>query len=124
MKKIFLLFVVSTLLTGCTAATAEVGVLSSTEAYELIKEDPTVVVVDVRSAEEFASGHIEGAILIPADQIKAQAEAILLDKDATILVICRSGVRSQGASQLLVELGFSNIYDIGGILSWPGELVE
>ena len=123
MKKLFSILLIATFLTGCTSATASFDTLSSHEAYQLINEDETVIVIDVRSKEEFATGHINGAILLPVDQIEAHAEEILQNKDAVILVICRSGARSQYASQLLADLGYTNIYDIGGILSWPGELV-
>ena len=130
MKKLLKLFLFLTLLTGsfllvgCSSAGAEFRSISIWEAYDLIMENPDVIVLDVRSEEEFLSGHIEGSILLPVDQIEAQAEHILSDKDAVILVICRSGVRSQSASQALADLGFTNIYDIGGILSWPGEIVQ
>lgn len=82
-----------------------------------------VIIVDVRTAEEFASGHIQNAINIPVESISAEP-AELSDKDATILVYCRSGNRSEQASRKLVELGYTQIYDFGGIIDWPYEVVQ
>lgn len=80
-----------------------------------------VIVVDVRRRDEYAEKHIPGAINIPNESIQGQDPAQLPNKDATILVHCRSGARSAAASQKLTKLGYKNIYDFGGILSWPYE---
>jgi len=128
--KYILLIIVATLLASCSSAGAEVNTLTkvntltSQEAYELVTGDTEIIILDVRSEEEFRSGHIAYSISLPVDEISERAEAMLPDKDAMILVICRSGVRSQVASQELVDLGFTNVYDIGGIMSWPGELID
>jgi len=124
MKCLSLLFFVTTFLAGCSSADAEFGRMSEQEAYELIKSGSDVIVLDVRSEDEFLTGHIAGSILLPVDEIEQRAIDVLADKDATILVICRAGNRSLTASQLLVDLGFRNVYEIGGIMSWPGEIVE
>jgi len=120
--KLLLLFLVLTLLIGCSPANAEFSTMSQQEAYELITSDSDVIVLDVRSEAEFLSGHIEGAILLSVQEIESHAESILLDHNAVILVICQSGNRSRTAAQALVDLGFTNVYDIGGIISWPGEI--
>ena len=86
--------------------------------------DP-VLVVDVRTPSEFAGGHIEGAISLPNETITtAQQPEALPDKDAVILVYCRSGNRSAQAARKLVSLGYVNVYDFGGILDWPYEIVR
>jgi len=128
MKYLMILLLISITLIGCTSADSdsngEFGSMSSADAYELIASGDDVIILDVRSEGEFSNGHIEGAILLPVDEIEYRAESILPDKDAVILVICQSGNRSQVASQELVDLGFNNVYDIGGIMSWPGEIVQ
>lgn len=113
-----------TVLTGCASTESEVGILSSREAYQWLADSVDAIVLDVRSEEEFLTGHIEGAILLPLPEIETQAAERLLDKDALILVVCQSGNRSQVAAQQLVDLGYTNVYNIGGVLSWPGELVR
>ena len=80
-----------------------------------------VTIVDVRSAEEYASGHVPGAILAPLDKLADDAETLLPDKDATLLVYCRSGNRSAQAVSLLQQLGYTRLYDFGGIINWPYE---
>ena len=76
------------------------------------------------SAEEFAEGHIEDAILIPEYEIADRAEAELPDKDALILVYCRSGRRSKIAAEELVKLGYTDVREFGGIIDWPYETVK
>ena len=80
--------------------------------------------IDVRTDEEFAQGHIEDAILIPEYEVAERAENELPDKDALILVYCRSGRRSKIASEELVKLGYTNVKEFGGIIDWPYEIVE
>ena len=128
MKFIFLLFLMGFLLTGCSSNGVDTDIgfsfMLGQEAYELIASDPSVIVLDVRTEDEFLGGHIAGSVLLPVDEIEERAASILHDKEVTILVICRSGNRSQTASQLLVDLGFTNVYDIGGIISWQGEITN
>lgn len=80
------------------------------------------IILDVRTDEEYAGGHIPGAILIPHDDIANQAEETLADKDQLILVYCRSGNRSRQAAEALAELGYTNVVDFGGINDWPYEI--
>ena len=125
MKKLLSFILLMTIiLTGCSSTDAEFGSMSIWEARDLIEGEAEVIVVDVRTEAEFLNGHIAGSILLPVDEIEDYAESILLDRDAVILVICRSGNRSRTASQALANLGFTNVYDIGGIISWSGEIVN
>lgn len=96
---------------------AEYIKLTPEEAKEMI-ETMDVIVVDVRTEEEFNQGHIEGAVLIPDYDLDKLAAEILPDKEATILLYCRSGNRSKLASHLLIGMGYQNVYDFGGILDW------
>lgn len=124
MKFLVALFLGLIILTGCSPPSAEFSLMSSQDAYELIASGVDVIILDVRSEAEFLNGHVAGSILLPVHEIEDEAEGILLDKNAVILVICQSGNRSRTASQALANLGFTNVYDIGGVMSWPGEMVQ
>lgn len=93
------------------------------EAKILMSENPDCIVLDVRTQEEFDEGHIEGAVLIPDYEIEAKAESVLTDKAQLILVYCRSGRRSKIASEKLVNMGYTNVKEFGGIIDWKYELV-
>ena len=80
------------------------------------------VAVDVREPDEFAVGHIPGAKLLPLGSVLSRAAAVLPEKDAAWLIYCRTGRRSADAVQKLESLGYTNLYDLGGILSWPYEI--
>jgi rhodanese-related sulfurtransferase len=94
------------------------------EAKTLMETEQDYVIIDARTEAEFAEGHIAGAILIPEYEIAARAEGELPDKDALILVYCRSGRRSKIASETLVALGYTNVKEFGGIIDWPYEVVK
>lgn len=97
--------------------------ISAEEAKQKIDENKDVIIVDVRTPEEYAEKHLEGAINIPNETIADRQPEQLPDQDAEILVYCRTGVRSKQASDKLVEMGYQNIYDMGGIADWPYETV-
>ncbi len=96
---------------------AEYIKLTPEEAKEMM-ETEDVIIIDVRTEEEFRQKHIERAILIPDYDLDKLAAKMLPDKDATILLYCRSGNRSERASHLLIGMGYQNIYDFGGIIDW------
>lgn len=93
-------------------------------AKEMMAADDGHVIVDVRRQNEYDSGHIPGAILIPNESIGTEMPEELPDKDQVILVYCRSGNRSKKAAQKLADMGYTNVYDFGGINSWTGEVVK
>lgn len=97
--------------------------VSADEALRLIKEEKATL-VDVRTEAEYVTGYIEKAILIPNESISSSAVGKLPDKDVPIIVYCRSGRRSNEAAGKLIKLGYTKIYDLGGILSWPYEIVK
>ena len=101
---------------------AEVTTITALEA-ELMMRNDDVIIIDVRNQDEFEQGHIPGAILLPAPGIRENAERLFPDKDQVILVYCRSGARSAAAARELVSLGYTAVFDFGGILSWHGEIV-
>jgi len=92
---------------------------SPKEAKEMMDMDTDIILVDVRTPDEYSQGKIAKSILIPDYDIATLASSKLPDKESKIIVYCRSGGRSQGAAKRLVSLGYVNVYDMGGIMSWP-----
>lgn len=98
--------------------------ISAKDAKEIMDGTEDYVLVDVREMEEYAEGHIEGAILIPYGEIEKRAEEELTNKEQMILVYCRSGRRSAIAAQALVDMGYTNVRDFGGIIDWPYDVTN
>ena len=96
--------------------------ISMSEAQKRFNVDTNYIILDVRRPDEFATGHIPGAINLANENIDENSVSILSDKNQLIFVYCRSGRRSKEASQKLVDLGYTNIVEIGGILDWTGEI--
>lgn len=96
--------------------------ITAAEARQIMDTEEDYIILDVRTQEEYDEGHIPGAVLIPDTEIKARAEGVLTDKNQLILIYCRSGRRSKLAAEILVELGYTNIKEFGGILDWPYEV--
>ena len=94
------------------------------DAAEMIAADDGHLLVDVRTKEEFEEKHLPGAILLPVDDIKDGKLERLPDKDQTILLYCRTGRRAKDAAEYLAKKGYTNIYEIGGIIDWKGETVS
>jgi rhodanese-related sulfurtransferase len=92
------------------------------EAVTIMSEQSGYIILDVRRPDEFAAGHIPGAINVPNESIGTDAIPELPDKRQLILVYCRSGRRSKEASEKLVAQGYTNIVEFGGILDWKGEI--
>ena len=97
--------------------------ISQEEAKQMMEQDGTQIIVDVRTQEEYDSGHIPGAICIPNESIGTEQPEELPDLDQIILIYCRSGNRSKQAAQKLFDMGYTNIYEFGGINDWTGEIV-
>lgn len=124
MKQLLVLMAAMVLITGCGKSTREntYQQISQEEAKNRM-DTQEVIILDVREQEEFDSGHILGAVLLPVGTItKDTAAAVLPEKDSVVLVYCRSGNRSKTASQALADLGYTNIYEFGGINTWPYEV--
>ncbi len=101
---------------------AEYTSISMEEAKEVFATPGDYIILDVRRADEFAEGHIPGAINVANEDIGDECPAELPDLDQVIYVYCRSGRRSKEASSKLAALGYTNIYEFGGILDWDGEI--
>ena len=137
---IFLIIVSLTLFSSCsgtennetTNSTTEATInntlgyeqISGEQAKHLMDTEKDYIIIDARTEEEFNEGHIEGAILIPEYEIGERAEKELLNKDQLVLVYCRSGRRSKIAAQALVDLGYTNVKEFGGIIDWQYETVK
>lgn len=141
MKKLYIIFglMISSVLMASCAVPAGNSNKSSThtttaqspikEAYYKITpqkakemmETGDVTVVDVRTAKEYEEKHIPGAVLVPDETIGLEATERLPDKNAALLLYCRTGARSERASKVLVSLGYTRVYDFGGIVDWPYE---
>lgn len=98
--------------------------ITPAEAKQMMDSLDNYVLLDVRTREEFLEQRIEGAVLIPYDQISAEAESKLPDKNAVILIYCRSGRRSAIAAKELEQMGYTKVFDFGGIIDWPYEKVS
>lgn len=128
MRKFFILLALVLMLLPACGQTTQNGQeavymnITAEEAKKIMDTETDYVILDVRTQEEYDQGHIPGAIVIPDTEIRARAEKVLPEKDQLILVYCRSGRRSKNAAQILVELGYTNIIEFGGILDWPYEV--
>ncbi len=113
------------LLAGCGASQGEAGYrrISQEEAVSIMESEEDYLILDVRTPEEFAAGHIPGAINIPNETIGTEEIPALARKDQTILVYCRSGNRSRQACDKLAALGYTNLLEFGGINTWTGPVV-
>ena len=126
-KGLIIMILISLSLFGMTACGSENNTyeqITPQEAKTIMDTESEYIIIDARTEEEFAEGHIENAILIPEYEIADRAEKELPDKEQLILVYCRSGRRSKIASDELVKLGYTNVKECGGIIDWPYEIVK
>ena len=129
-KGLIIMLLISLSLFGMTACDGEnkksstYEQITAEQAKIIMDTEKDYVIIDARTEEEFAEGHIENAILIPEYKIKDRAEKELPDKEQLILVYCRSGRRSKIASEELVNLGYTNVKEFGGIIDWPYKTVK
>ena len=126
MKKLVFLLLAVMLLTACgqdkeNDQGAVYVNITAEEAKQIMDTEEGYVILDVRTQEEYDQGHIPGATQISHEEIAEKAEDVLTDKEQLILVYCRSGRRSKIAAEALVELGYTNIKEFGGIIDWPYE---
>ena len=124
MKKLIFLLLAVMMLTACgqnkeNGQGAVYVNITAEEAKQIMDSEEGYIILDVRTQEEYDQGHIPGAIVISHEKISEKAEEVLTDKDQLILVYCRSGRRSKLAAEALVELGYTNIKEFGGIIDWP-----
>jgi len=132
MRKIALVFVLSLLLTACDVSETPSNnidtspwTISATEASAIMESGEPFWLFDVRTGEEFMSEHIPNAVSLPVNEISPDVVVVFrttlesIDRDISILVYCRSGNRSATAAHMLSDMGFTKVYDFGGIIDWP-----
>ena len=127
MKKLIFLLLAVMMLTACgqdkeNDQGAVYVNITAEEAKQIMDSEEGYIILDARTREEYDEGHIPGAIVISHEEIAEKAEEVLTDKDQLILVYCRSGRRSKLAAEALVELGYTNIKEFGGISDWTYEV--
>ena len=127
MKKLIFLLLAVMMLTACgqdieNDQGAVYVNITAEEAKQIMDTEEGYIILDARTQEEYDEGHIPGAIVISHEEITEKAEEMLTDKNQLILVYCRSGRRSKIAAEALVELGYTNIKEFGGIIDWPYEV--
>lgn len=127
MKKWILVLLAAVLFSACghnTQKEQEMVYMNITaqQAKEIMDTQEGYIILDTRTQEEYDTGHIPGAIVLPYDEVLKKAETVLPDKSQLILVYCRSGRRSKLAAEDLVKLGYTNIREFGGIIDWPYEV--
>ncbi len=118
-RYLVLVLVAAIIIPACAQDTAPYRSIKPDAAVKLLAENPAALLVDVRTPEENRTLRIPGGVLLPDYDITARAEQVLPDKDAPIILYCRSGNRSRNASWRLRQMGYTRVYDLGGIQSWP-----
>ena len=98
--------------------------ITAQKAKQIMDNEQGAIIVDVREPDEYSAGHIPGAKLLPLGNLNKLAATELPDLDATILVYCRSGARSNMGAQVLASLGYTHVLDFGGIINWPYDVVK
>ncbi|MBR6543664.1 MAG: rhodanese-like domain-containing protein [Anaerotignum sp.] len=126
MKKLMILLIVLLTFSGCGTRVQETAAgyqqIAVEEAKSMMDELDGEIILDVREQDEYDEKHIPGAVLFPVGMIDAEtAEGVIPEKDTVVLVYCRSGNRSKTASSKLAELGYTQVYEFGGIKDWPYE---
>ena len=128
MKKLLPIILSALMFTGCAGTsnnqTNTYRQITMDEAVTMMAQETGYIILDVRRPDEFAAGHIPGAINVPNESIGTDEIPELPDKNQLIMVYCRSGRRSKEASEKLVKRGYTNIVEFGGILDWKGETVK
>jgi rhodanese-related sulfurtransferase len=119
---IFMTLVMSLFLSGCSSIGTKYDSISQEEAADIMASGDEYTIVDVRTQEEYGQAHIPGAVLVPIEDIRENKLDLLPDKDRELLLYCRTGRRAEDAAQLLVDAGYSNVKEFGGILTWKGEV--
>ena len=122
-RQLFAALCLALVLAGCSSAPEGYSQVDAETAAQMMEEESDEIVLDVRTPEEYAEAHIPGAINVPNEEIGTEPIAALPDKGQLILVYCRSGNRSKQAAEKLVEQGYTNIVEFGGINNWNGETV-
>ena len=121
MKKILLLLILMLSLSGCGGANTYQH-LTPSEAAEIIHTDKTILLLDVRTLEEYEKKHIPNAVLLPIEELRKGNFSPLQDKNQKILIYCWTGRRAEDAAKILVDEGYTNVFEFGGLVDWTGNI--
>ena len=119
-KFLLLAILAAVIFTGCGIINSY-GHLNHEEALKIMQTQNDVIILDVRTQEEYDKRHIPNAVLLPIEEIKKGNFAPLKDKKQKILVYCWTGRRAEDATKILAESGYSNVFEFGGLVDWTGE---
>ncbi|MDD3106476.1 MAG: rhodanese-like domain-containing protein [Bacilli bacterium] len=120
MRKLIIILLLAFVLIGC----GESSVITPEQAVSMMDQDETIVLVDVRTYDEFKEQRIPNAIHVPLTTLETSALAKIPDKNVTYIIYCRSGNRSATAVSTLKNMGYKHLYDLGGIIDWPYETIS
>ena len=113
------MILITALFTGCGKNYKH---LEMAEAEQMIKSEKDAIILDVRTQEEYDKKHIPGALLLPIDEIRNGNVSALPNKNQKILIYCWTGRRAEDSAAMLVDMGYKNVYEFGGLVNWTGEL--
>lgn len=99
------------------------GLVTPDQALALLEQEPNALLIDVRTEEEYLTGHIPDSVLMPVDELESLLGELPADKETALIVYCRTGRRSAAAADLLRKTGYTRVFDLGGIVSWPYDIV-
>ncbi len=106
-------------------APGDSDMITPQEVMRLLEQaDPGMVLVDVRTGEEYRESHIPGSILVPLLELAETMPFFVPDREQIVVIYCRSGNRTKTARPILLELGYKQVYDLGGIIDWPYDVVK
>lgn len=120
-KKLLLIICAALMIAGCGQDAYKH--LTHDEARQMIKSNPDAIILDVRTPEEYEAKHIPNAVLLPLDELREGDFSKIPDKNATIIIYCWTGRRAQDSAEILGEHGYTNVYEMGGLVDWKGSVV-
>ena len=120
-KKLLVVVFIAFIISVCIGCASSYQHISAEKAMEMMKTEQNLLIVDVRSPEEYNKKHVKNAILVPIDDIKEGKLDKLPDKNQTLLLYCWTGRRAEKAADLLVKRGYTNVYEFGGLVDWTGD---
>ena len=109
--------------TVASTVSIEPGLVTPDQALALLEQEPDALLIDVRTDEEYKTGHIPDSILMPVDELESLLGELPSDKETALIVYCRTGRRSAAAADMLRKAGYTRVFDLGGIVSWPYDIV-
>jgi rhodanese-related sulfurtransferase len=122
MKKFLLLIIfVTAILSGCGVSNSYTH-LSQDDAKKIIQTESNVIILDVRTQEEYEKKHIKNSVLLPIDELRKGNFALLPDKNQKILIYCWTGRRAEASAEILAKENYTNVFEFGGLVDWTGEV--